>query len=190
LNALREHLRNGTGRRFFSWVFGLGAAALTWRYWPSELKRESEILATFQKCAFVTMAFAVTAYNLRTRVIDLLLKNSYKPDHVERLTETARKSGHRLTILVLLFTFTSVAMGIAPFLEFSALLARWTAAMTTWLLGYSFISFIYILFAFERLEQFVLDQAISDARNKEIDRLVPDQDNPVRENPSTAEKLA
>jgi hypothetical protein len=173
VNWLREHLRNGTGRRVFSWLVALAAAAVTWRYWPNDFKRASEVLSSFQKCAFVTMAFAVTAYNLRTRVVDLLLKNTYKPEHVERLTETARKSGHRLTVLVLLFTFTSLLMGLAPFLDSHALLGRSTAAIIAWLFGYSFISFIYILFAFERLEQFVLDQAVIEATNREVERLTP-----------------
>lgn len=172
VNWLREHLRNGTGRRIFSVLVALTAAFVTWRLWPVDSKHASEILASLQKCAFVTMAFAVTAYNLRTRVVDLLLKNTYKPEHVGRLTETARKSGHRLTILVLLFTFSSLVMGLAAFLDSPALLGRLTGTVIAWLSGYSFVSFIYILFAFERLEQFVLDQAVIEARQKEIERLL------------------
>jgi hypothetical protein len=117
------------------------------------------------------MAFAVTAYNLRTRVVDLLLKNTYKPEHLERLSDTAKESGQRLTSLVLLFTITSLLMGLAPFLDSPVLLGRSVATVIACLFCYSLVSFVYILFAFERLEQFVLDQAVAETTEKEIDRL-------------------
>jgi hypothetical protein len=117
------------------------------------------------------MAFAVTAYNLRTRVVDLLLKNTYKPEHLERLSNTAKESGQRLTSLVLLFTITSLLMGFATFLDSPVLLGRSVATVIAYLFCYSLVSFVYILFAFERLEQFVLDQAVAETTEREIDRL-------------------
>ena len=41
------------------------------------------------------------------------------------------------------------------------------------LFAYSVVSFVYILFAFERLETFILDQAIAKAADDEVKRLVP-----------------
>ena len=117
------------------------------------------------------MAFAVTAYNLRTRVVDLILKSTYKPDHVERLSRTAKQCGCRLTALVLLFTITSVIMGLGTFVDFGITSARCVATLAGAFFGYSLVSFVYILFAFERLERFVLEQAVDEARRKEIDRL-------------------
>lgn len=117
------------------------------------------------------MAFGVTAYNLRTRVVDLLLKNTYKPDQIAGLSQTAQETGRRLTGLVLLFTLTSLLMGIAGFLNAPVVVTRSVGMAIAFLFGYSVISFIYILFAFERLEKFILDQAVKATREKEIERL-------------------
>ena len=118
VNNLREHLRNGTARRIISWIAASAVAAAVWYCWPDTLARSKEVLSAVQKGAFVTMAFAVTAYNFRTRVIDLLLRGTFKPDHLDRLARTARRCGARLTSLVVLFTLTSAAMGGATFLDF------------------------------------------------------------------------
>jgi uncharacterized membrane protein (DUF485 family) len=141
------------------------------RAWPSEPRPAADILSSLQKAAFVTMAFGVTAYNLRTRVVDLLLKNTYKPDQIAGLSQTAQETGRRLTGLVLLFTLTSLLMGIAGFLNAPVVVTRSVGMAIAFLFGYSVISFIYILFAFERLEKFILDQAVKATREKEIERL-------------------
>lgn len=171
MKTFREHMMGGTLRGPLSVILGLGCAFVVWRHWPLDPKREAEILGSIQKGAFVTMAFAVTAYNLRTRVIDLLLKASYKPHHIERLSRTAADCGVRLTWLVVLFTLTSLCMATGAFLDFSPLWSK-LAAMTigAMFIG-SLVNFFYVLFAFERLEKFVLDNTIQEAKQKEIDRL-------------------
>lgn len=166
---------NGTRRHLASWVASVSLGSATWYFWPDDLKRSAEILSSVQKAGFVGMAFAVTAYNLRTRVIDLLLKGSYKPNHLERLSQTARRCGRRLTRLVFLFSLTSICMGAAAFFDFSTACARVAATTVALLSGYSLTSFVYVLFAFERLEDFVLDQAIEDSRQKEIERLTSEK---------------
>ena len=171
MKTFREHMVNGTWRRPISAAFAACFAFIAWKCWPTQLSEIKEALSSIQKAAFVTMAFAVTAYNLRTRVIDLLLKCSYKPGHIERLSDTARRCGRRLTTLVVLFTGTSLCMGVAAFFEFSPYWSRWVAAFVAALFGGSFISFFYILFAFERVEEFVLTYTVDEAKRKEIDRL-------------------
>jgi len=171
VKTFREHMVNGTWRRLISGAFGAAFAVIAWKFWPTQTSEIKETLSSVQKAAFVTMAFAVTAYNLRTRVIDLLLKCSFKPGHIERLSDTARRCGRRLTTLVVLFTGTSLSMGGAGFFEFSPFWSRWIAAVVAALFGGSFISFFYILFAFERVEEFVLSHTVEEARQKEIKRL-------------------
>jgi hypothetical protein len=169
--SIRDRLQAGTGRRFLSWLTFLAGAIVAWKLWPHNLKRSSELLSDVQKAAFVTMAFAVTAYNLRTRVVDLIIKSSYKPDHMERLSKTATDCGRRLTVLVLLFTLTSVILAAGVFFDFNLTIARFVATTSAGAFGYSLISFVYILFAFERLERFVLEHAVNSARTTEINRL-------------------
>jgi hypothetical protein len=173
VKRLRGHLQAGKGRRLVSWILAIAAAFVTWQAWPADPKRAADVLSSLQKTAFVTMAFAVTAYNLRTRVVDLLLKNTYRPEHLQRLSDTAKESGRRLTSLVLLFTITSLLMGLATFLDSPPLLGHCVASGIAFLFGYSLIAFTYILFAFERLEAFILDRAVVETTQKEIERLTP-----------------
>lgn len=167
---MREQLQNGSGRRLASTLLPVALALLCWNWWPDNGRAQEEILGGLQKVSFVAAAFAVTAYNLRTRVVDLVLKVEGKPARIDEFCRIARNCGKRLTNIVLLFTFTAVWLGGLTFFRVGnvALLACIAAIM---LFTASVVSFVYVLFAFERLERFALDEAEEAARRKEADRL-------------------
>jgi hypothetical protein len=168
--SVRDQLQNGSGRRLASVVFPAAVGALCWYWWPADATIEEKILTGLQKVSFVAAAFAVTAYNLRTRVVDLVLKVEGKPARVDEFCRIARNCGKRLTNLVLLFTFTAVWMGgLVFFKEGSPALIAGVGAVALFVA--SLVSFVYVLFAFERLERFALDEAEETARRKDAERL-------------------
>lgn len=171
--SFREKLQNGTGR----WGVSIGATLLvagaSFYLWPTVSTEEERLLSGLQKVAFVGGAFAVTAYNLRTRVVDLVLKIEGKPNRVREFCRIARHCGARLTNLVVLFTLTSVLMAALTALKEGTLPAKAAGAVSLGMFACSVVSFLYIVFAFERLERFALDEAEETAARKEADRLFP-----------------
>lgn len=170
---IREHIQDGRGRLFFSVAVPLlvGWASLHW--WPTDVSIQEKWLGGFQKVAFVGGAFAVTAYNLRTRVVDLITKSQAKPEAVDAFSRIARQCGRRLTNLVVLFTITSVLLGGLTIFNAGSRIAAYALAIATALFSASMISFVYIIFAFERLERFALDEAVEAAQRREGARLFP-----------------
>lgn len=168
---LREQIQDGYGRGVATTLLPLVLAASCYYWWPLDTVFQEKLLSGFQKIAFVTAAFAVTAYNLRTRVVDLVLKVEGKPARVDEFCRIARGCGRRLTNLVVLFTFASAWLGSLTMFREGTLLARLAASGAVGLFAASMVSFIYIVFSFERLERFALDEAEQNARNKEAKRL-------------------
>lgn len=169
---LREHIQNGKLRPTITIVVPVVAACLLFRYWPVEDQAQNRLISGLQKIAFVSAAFAVTAYNLRTRVIDLVLKIESSPTQVAVFCRTARDCGKKLTDLVLLFTITSLSLGALTLFNSGSVTAKYATLISVALFTASCVSFIYILFSFERLERFALDQAEHNARVKETNKLL------------------
>lgn len=167
----RQQLQDGVGRAPASILLPLAVAGACYQWWPDELKTQANLLGGFQKIAFVAAAFAVTAYNLRTRVVDLVLKIEGKPARVDEFCRIARICGRRLTNLVILFTFTSLLLGALTILKEGTLSAHIGVSIAMGFFCASIVSFVYIVFSFERLERFALDEAEQTARRKEADRL-------------------
>lgn len=153
-------------------MFPIVAMAALFHWWPDDVAVQKDLLNGFQKVAFVAAAFAVTAYNLRTRVIDLVLKVDGKPARVEEFCRKARECGRRLTNLVILFTMTSLILGGLTLFTAGTMTARIAVSIAVAVFIASIVSFLYILFAFERLERFALDEAEQTARSKEAARLL------------------
>jgi hypothetical protein len=169
--SLREHLQDGTGRWGVTGVVAAGVFFALWRGWPSDAAAQKSLVEGVQKIAFVAAAFAVTGYNLRTRVVDLILKIEGQPDRVEQFCRVARLAGQRLTNLVVLFTITAAAMGSTALFPANTLTAKVSVVLAVGLFAVSAVAFFYILFAFERLERMALDEAEENARRKEAMRL-------------------
>lgn len=175
---IREKLQNGWGRGVFT--IGVPMIAvwfLLWQ-WPAEKEAQKQLLDGLQKVAFVAGAFAVTAYNLRTRVVDLVLKIEGKPSRVDQFCAIARSCGRRLTNLVVLFTLTSAWLAALTLLRDNLSYAKFATAGAVLLFAASTVSFLYIVFAFERVERFALDEAEKNARDKEANRLFGTPDKP------------
>lgn len=169
---MRTHLQAGTGRTIASGAIGIIAFAVMYYCWAKLLRHGTNPLESAQKVAFVAAAFSVTAYNLRTRVMDLILKIEGTPSRIAQLSMIARGCGRKLTNLVVLFTLTALAMGAGGYIPRDHWLAVYFAAFVAGLFGASIVQFIYVLFAFERLERFMLDDAEARAANKEAKRLL------------------
>ena len=145
-------------------------------WWPSDLIVQEKWLNGLQKIAFVSAAFAVTAYNLRTRVVDFVLKIGGKPARVDEFCRIARGCGKRLTNLVLLFTVTAAWLGGLTLFTAGTVAAQIATVGALGLFSASLVSFVYIVFSFERLERFALDEAEITARTNEAARLFGDSD--------------
>lgn len=127
--------------------------------------------AAMQKIAFISAAFAVTAYNLRTRVVDFVLKLKARPRKMEEICRMARETGKKLTNLVLFFTFTALLMGSLGFLEGKNWYSTVWVIVVAVFFSISCISFVYVVFSFEKLEGFVLDEHEELAKSDEAKRL-------------------
>jgi hypothetical protein len=169
--SLREKMQNGYGRSVLTVILPIAAGYVCYRLWPGDVKVQEKLLSGFQKVAFVAAAFAVTAYNLRTRVVDFVLKVEGKPARVDDFCRIARGCGKRLTNLVVLFTLTAAGLGALTLFTEGTEAARWALILAVALFVASVVSFLYIIFSFERLERFALDDAEQRARQKESERL-------------------
>ena len=81
--TIREQLQDGVGRKAATVIIPIGVAIFCYERWPDNSSVQDKILGGFQKIAFVAAAFAITAYNLRTRVVDMVLKMDGKPSRIE-----------------------------------------------------------------------------------------------------------
>ena len=176
----RTHLQNGNGR----WGVTFAVAAIIplalWYWWPKNSISQKALVEGMQKVAFVAAAFGVTAYNLRTRLVDLLLKVEGSPDKIVEFCRIARGAGQRLTNLVVLFTVTATVMGTTALFPSDAAAAKFFVLLAAALLAASSIAFLYILFAFELLERMILDEAEETARRKEGMRLFKTLEPPAK----------
>lgn len=169
---IRLALQAGKGRKLCSLATALAFFYLLERIWTDVRALNHNPLDALQKIAFVAAAFSVTAYNLRTRVVDLVLKVEGAPAQTFHTTRVARDCGRRLTNLVILFTSTASLMGAAGFFPINQPISKWYACIVFGLFGSAIVNFIYVLFAFERLERFTLDEAEDRSRQRDAKRLV------------------
>ncbi|MDX2110585.1 MAG: hypothetical protein SFY80_10130 [Verrucomicrobiota bacterium] len=169
---IRLDLQAGKGRQLACGALFCIATGGLFCGWDMLKASDVDVLKDGQKVAFIAAAFSVTAYNLRTRVIDLILKVEARPTKIQSLCAVARDCGQRLTNLVLLFTGTALLMALMGFLKADYGPSKWIAALVAGLFFGSFVQFIYILFAFERLERFMLDDAEERAKDRDAKRLL------------------
>lgn len=169
---IRQALQSGVGRLWGSLAVGFAAAAAIYFIWPGGKDHQLRILNGFQKVAFVAAAFGVTAYNLRTRVVDFATKVEGTPARIDEFCRIARECGTRLTNIVLIFTFSALGMAVLNVFDEGWFFTRWVTASAFGVFMYSNVQFVYFLFAFERLERLVLDEAEHQARKKEAKQLL------------------
>lgn|GEM_PF-2489000 len=172
---IRRILQEGKFRHIAS--IGLGAVAVyILHYLIMHVPRLASLVPeAVQKAAFVAAAFGVTAYNLRTRVIDFVLKLKVRPRRMDEICNMAKECGKRLTHLVLLFTLTACFMAGGNFLKDVRWISDYWPLASAFLFVSSSINFIYIVFGFERLEAFILDEHKELAEAEEADRLTKEK---------------
>ncbi len=170
---MRAIFTDGKGR----WLTTAGAVAVAsysvLRLWPVLLDRGINPLDVFQKTSFVAAAFSVTAYNLRLRVLDVITKVDASTGRIRELCDMARACGMRLTNLVVLFTVTGVGMAAGGLVPSGLQVAPWLAALLSGAFAACFVQFLYIVFAFERLEDFALRQVEETVAKKRVEELFP-----------------
>ncbi len=169
--SIRERLQDGFGRGPATIILAVAGGTACWFLWPQTAADQESFLSGLQKLAFVSAAFAVTAYNLRTRVVDLVLKLDVQPERMEVFARIARQCGMRLTNLVLLFTCTAVVLGGLTIFPTSSFAAKIGASVSLFLFPAACVSFFYIVHSFDRLERFALDEAERACRAREAKRL-------------------
>lgn len=150
---------------------GGAAIAIVIFVWKKHPDWMPNLIEPMQKAAFVAAAFGVTAYNLRTRVVDFVLKLKARPRRMEELCKEARLAGKRLTNLVLLFTFTGALMASGGILAKNGWFEWiWSALGIGFFVG-SCVNFFFLVFAFEKLEEFILEEHEELAKEEEAKRL-------------------
>ena len=168
---IRDKLQAGWGRKPISCIVGILAGLAMMLAWNKFLIHKTNPMDGLAKLAFVAAAFSVTAYNLRVRVIDLILKLEAADCRATGLCQIARSCGKKLTNLVVLFTFCACCMGAGGLIAIDAHTAKWVAVWNTFLFAFATIHFFYILFAFERLEGFILGDFAQKTNDKQIEKL-------------------
>lgn len=164
-------MQDGFMRVPLAFACGISAATAILFVWAKHPSWIPDIAGPMQKVAFVAAAFGVTAYNLRTRVVDFVLKLKARPRRMEDLCKEARMAGKRLTNLVLLFTFTAGVMASGGLLAKNGWFEWMWAALGAGLFVGSSVNFFYLVFAFEKLEEFILEEHEELAKEEESDRL-------------------
>lgn len=168
---LRQKIQDGCGRTWFTGGGALVAGLCCWFWFPCAQTQQESLLQGLQRIAFVAAAFAVTAYNLRTRVVDLVLKVEGPPSRVANFCWVARTCGERLTDLVLMFTLTALWLGGLTIFKVGTSFARAATTGAVALFVACIVTFVYIVFSFERVERYALDEAERKAKQNEADRL-------------------
>lgn len=169
---IRQALQAGKGRKIFGLLGGLATAFAILLLWDELARNNVNPLEIGQKIAFVAAAFSVTAYNLRTRVVDLVLKVEAPPEKTRELTRISRECGKKLTNLVCIFTISALLLGGGGFFSASLPLSKTCSFIVYAFFGFSCVQFLYVLFAFERLERFALDEAEEASNRRETNRLI------------------
>lgn len=164
-------MQDGVLRVPIAFAGGLSAAGALIFVWCKHPDWIPDVSGPMQKAAFVAAAFGVTAYNLRTRVVDFVLKLKARPRRMEELCKEARMAGKRLTNLVILFTFTAAVMASGGLLAQNGWFEWIWAALGAGLFVGSAVSFFYLVFAFEKLEEFILEEHEELAKEEEAARL-------------------
>ena len=169
---IRDNLQAGWGRKPISCLVGIIAGVGMMLAWDNLRVNKINPMEGLAKIAFVAAAFSVTAYNLRVRVIDLIMKLETEDGRATGLCQIARSCGKKLTNLVILFTFCACCMGVGGLIAIDARFAKWVAIWNTFLFSFATIQFFFILFAFERLESFILVDFAQKMKDKEINKLL------------------
>lgn len=169
---MRNWIQSGRLRWPITVLAGAGAWTALFCNWDSLSAGESNPLDAGQKIAFVAAAFSVTAYNLRTRVLDVILKSDGSPLQVSHLCSIARQCGRKLTDLVVVFTLTALLLGAGGFVTKTSTFAAWFGPTVAGFFAASVVQFVYVLFSFETLEKYALNEAEVKASQREAARLV------------------
>jgi hypothetical protein len=167
---VRERIQNGYGRGFLTVVVPLAVFCACLYWWPADLEVQKRWLDGLQKLAFVAAAFTVTTNSLRTRIVDFVLKSEGKLAVLDEFRSLAIICGRRLTDLLLLFTITAAWLGSLALFAPGTLFGEIATGGALALFSSSIVAFVYIVFSFERLERFALDEAEANAHAKEVAR--------------------
>lgn len=168
---MRKALQDGKYRHVIAMTFGILSVVLLHRLVMTIPGFSILLPEATQKVAFVAAAFGVMAYNLRTRVVDFVLRLKVRPRRMQEICEMARECGKRLTHLVLLFTSAACFMAAGSFFKDITWIRDYWPLFSAFLFVSSSVNFIYIVFAFEKLEGFILDEHKELAETEEATRL-------------------
>ena len=187
MSSLRGGIQAGDGRVPLFLACSAVLAWFTWDACSGDEKCCKLFSDTLPKIAFLPAAFSVTAYNLRTRLLDLVLKIEAPPRKMSDYCDTSRKCGKRLTNLVLLFLVVAALMATSGFISEKSAWAPVFHSITMALFAGSIVNFIYIIFAFERLERFMLDDAERRSAEREAKRILDNK--PLPEGDSDLQRI-
>lgn len=112
---------------------------------------------------------SVTSYNLRCRSLDYSLRHMVESTRPEDMSRNARKTGECLTNMVLLSFISSLIIFISGNVK-SMGVAQYLFPIAVFLFLLSVMQYIYVIFAFEKLEKFVLGETEKKAVQEEIKR--------------------
>lgn len=164
MEVLHTYLREGRYRKIEAFV--LSAAYLALLYMGSAEWKNS--LSSFFKIASAVISAAgVVAYNLRNRVVDFSIKRiAEKPNYFQQKQKTKRCC-RRLTYIVFWSFITAIACMIAGLCDSvtpsNAIMVATAGVMFSSLMVY----YLHIIFAFDELESFILNEAVQDREERD-----------------------
>ena len=175
MNKIRRGLQNGKLRTLLgAWLPVLmGVLALFFYYFSghSIFERYPVISNIIIMMAGLTAILSATAYNLRVKAFEYYLKLMSTDLPSKQVAENACKTGYTLTHLILLSLLTTIVLSFsAGNLQHSA--SRITTCLGIGLLIACLVQYIYVLFAFEKIESLIMEYHLKrrqkDNREKEL----------------------
>lgn len=155
-----------------------------------------DIIEGLQKTGFVAAGLVVAGFQLRTRIIDLLIKDYYTSQELEKLDNLARKCTSRLSDIMLRLVLTAALLSVSPLLAQAVGLGLFIAGVGALLLLWGLLDFIAILGSFDQLEDFTMTSVKRSVRKKEIEAIEkaekesPEESDAPKPKPKTTKRAA
>lgn len=147
----------------------------------------SEIGGVSKILAGLTAVLAVSAYNLRMRVVDYTLKMLDRGVSSALAKGNLERTGRRLTNLVLLSFVASLSLFMTTDWIVSSVVGPAVVGLSCGLFTACCVQYLYVLFAFEKLEHIIMDERSQEIEERENARKQEALEKRRRERPDTPE---
>lgn len=186
MGRLRTWLREGNGRIGFGYFFIPIVFAVL--YIIFFLKFNIVLIKEiFRYTGTLIAILSITSYNLRCRTIDFTLKVMSRFEYPDMLKKCAIKTGNILTQMVLLSFISSIFLFICGILEGNYAIYLFYP-FGVYIATACIIQYVYVIFGFERLEQFILNEETNYIKSQRTEKELRDIEQRKQTRPDSALK--